>query len=326
MIEPSLKRKALTVAAIVFLVLAIPTVGVGAWYYRSFNADLTDQVTSHIQTLQALAAKAVALRLDKLVEMAKSYASQPTLQDAMAQKAWSRGIIAVKTLQDNPAFYDYYFDRIFLIGLDGKINGAFPGIAATDIGTVDSGYPAKWSGPLLVDHASSYISNVVLRSVSPRINVIKILVPVVKDSAIVGVLRFDIPINEFSNLGKNAELTSDGFVYFVDATGQIISHPKISSDSPIVSFASVPSVDRAIHGQSGIDILYNSLEQETRVTAYGQVPGYGWGVIAQEPVDEAFVTRDAILKTILIMILTSLLVEVGIAAVIFAKETRATRP
>jgi hypothetical protein len=319
--EPSLSPKhyKVIVAVIIFAVLAVPTIGVGTWYYRSFDTSLTNEVYSHIQTIQELSAKAIALRMDEVVKIAESYTTQPDLQNAMAEGAWDRGITIVKNLQDNPVFYDYYIDRIFLIGTDGKINAAFPGIAAADIGTIDGGY-TTWSGSVLTGHETPYVSNVVLRSVSPRMNVIKILIPVVKNSTTIGVLRFDVPIDEFSNLGKEADLSSNGFVYFTDATGQVISHPKVSSDWPIVSFASVPSVDRAIHDQSGTAIMYNPIEQQSRVAAYGKIPGYGWVVVAQEPLDEAFATRDAVMNRILAIIIVALLIEIGIAVAVFAKE------
>jgi hypothetical protein len=312
---PSSKRHAIVIVAIVFLVLAAPTVGAGIYYYRSFDNSLTEQVTSHVQTLEGLSANAMALRLDGLVGLIKNYADQPTLKNAVAGKEWDQGIAAIKTLQDDPAFYDFAIDRIFLLGPDGKINAAFPGIAMANIGTVDPGYPT-WSKILLDGHAAAYVSNVVLRSVSPRINVVKVLVPIFQASSTAGFLRFDVPINEFSDLGKNTDLTSSGFVYFTDALGQIVSHPKISSDWPITSFASVPSVDRAIHGKSGVDILYNAIEDEQRVTAYGGVPGYGWAVVALEPVDQAFAPRDAILNRILLTLIATLLIEAGFAVAI----------
>ncbi len=315
------RRHAHIIATTIFAISAIPTIVVGSLYYHSFKKGLTNEVSDHVRTLEALSGKAIALRLDTLVSMANSYANQPSIQNAAATGAWSAGISAIQKLQENPVFYDSYIDRIFLIDLNGKINGAFPGIAAESVGTIDGSYDT-WRQSLIGDKAPLYISNVVLRSVSPRMNVIKILVPIVKNATLVGILRFDIPINEFNDLAKNAELTSDGFVYFTDPTGQIISHPKISSGWPIVSFASIPSIERAMQGKNGVEILYNNLEQEERITAYGQVPEYRWNVVAQEPTEEAFRMRNAILIRILLMTLSMVIVEFALAAFVFMRELR----
>lgn len=316
--------RSVIIAVVLFLVFAIPTVILGIQYYLSFYNSLTDSISIHVQTLEELSANAMALQLQKLINLDLKYAAQPALQQAMAAGAWSQAIGIVKDLQNDPTYYDYYIDRVFLIGTDGKINEAFPGIAANDIGTIDSGYTI-W-GPLIINgNKTSYVSNVVLRSVSPRINVVKIIVPVMNGSGTVGAIRFDIPANEFSDLGKNADLTSNGFVYFVDAKGQIVAHPKISSAWPIESFASVPSVSRAINGQHGVAVLYNPIEQQTRLTAYGQVPGYHWGVIAQEPADEAFSIRNGITDRILLMTIITLIIEAGIAFAVFRREKNHTR-
>ena len=45
------------------------------------------------------------------------------------------------------------------------------------------------------------------------------------------------------------------------------------------------------------------------MVAYQPVPTYGWGVIAQEPVNDAFATRNAILHDIIFLILAFSFVE-----------------
>ncbi len=309
------RSKSIGLPLVIFLVLAIPTIVVGLWYENSISQQFTSQAKMHVQTLEALSAKAVALRMDSLVDLATNYANHPELKQLFEKGQWNKGADLIENFQENPDLYDFYIDRVFLLGSDGKINVAFPGVESSSIGTIDAGY-TTWE-PMLAAGKPAYVSNVVLRSVSPRINVIKIIVPVLQGNTMIGAVRMDIPVNEFSDFGKDVELTSNGFAYFVDRSGQIISHPKISSNGPIVSFASVPSVERALQGQAGTDILYNQLEGEERLSAYGQVPGYGWGVIAQEPVSQAFAARNAVLNGICFLIFITCFAELCIAAAIF---------
>ena len=311
--HPHRMKRGLALAGVIFIVLALPTIFLGTSYYRSYATELTDQVYSERKLVAALSASALRLKLNRLVALATLYASQRNFQNAVAGKRWDDAIEIIKKLEgSDPAFYDYYVDRMFLLDTDGIIMKAFPAISEKSIGLRDKVF-TDWVGPLVRDRGTAYVSNVHKRDSVPRLNIVKVLVPIEHGTALAGILRLDIPLNNFSDFGKDVDVGDNGFVYFVDRLGQIVSHPKFSSDGPIVDFSSVPAVNRALHDTPGVDVFFNPIERQERVSAYQTVSDYGWGVVAQEPAADAFEGRDAILGRVMWFVIGLCAIELILA-------------
>src|SRR6185437_2052948 len=162
-----------------------------------------------------------------------------------------------------------------------------------------------------------YISNVFIGKNAAN-DYVELAIPI-KNSAsfIIGVLRARIPTNNFSDFGKDIDVGSDGFAYFTDRLGNIVAHPKYASYGPLVSYASVPAVEAGLAGHSGVGISFNPIEQVERVSAYTPVPGIGWIVVAQQPADQAFATRDGVLRQIVFILIVIGLIELLGACLIF---------
>lgn len=101
-------------------------------------------------------------------------------------------------------------------------------------------------------------------------------------------------------MSKSIDIGGAGFVYFVDKEGRLAAHPKIPLQSEILDYSSVPVVQKVLRGQSGVEINFNPLENEERLSAYAPIPRIGWGVIATEPTRTAFLKRDEDLRQLLI--------------------------
>src|SRR5258706_1169536 len=88
-------------AALVFLVaLIIPTIIAGSFYYQSFNTILTNQVYLERQTVVALSASAIRIKIDQLAGLAHKFAADADLKKAMSDGQWGAGIGRVKDLLD----------------------------------------------------------------------------------------------------------------------------------------------------------------------------------------------------------------------------------
>jgi hypothetical protein len=297
----STSRRDIIIAIVVFLVLFIPTLVAGILYYRSVSATSTQGVYDQRETAASLAASAVRIKLQQLTAIVQIYASEPEIIADVAAHNWNGAKSVIMNLQNDPKNYDYYIGRFLLLDTQGNVKIAYPGISSEGIGQPDDAI-SEIKGPILENGADSFVTDVFQRSVYPKNNHIEILVPVRKASVMVGVMEVTIPINEFSDFGKDIDIGNDGFVYIVDRLGHIITHPKYSSDGPIIDYSSIPTIQKVMQGQSGATIAYNSIEREERVAAYEPVPTYGWGIISQEPVSGAFATRDGILYSVIYMI------------------------
>ena len=210
-------RKNIVAAGIVFLVLFVPTLLVGIYFYRSFDRSLTDRVFNQQKTVASLTASAVGLKLQQLTAILQTYASQPEVIADVAAGNWDSAKNIIINLQNNPQNYDYFIGRFLLLNTQGNVEVAFPGISNEGIGQPDSALD-EWKTSILENGADSFVSDVVQRSVYPKNNHVEILVPVRKASVIVGVAEITIPINEFSDYGKDIDVGSSGFAYISSAS------------------------------------------------------------------------------------------------------------
>ena len=311
------KKKNVVIAIVVFLVVFIPTLVAGVFYYQNVNTTLTKQAFDQRATIASLAASAIRVKLGQLTGIVQGYATQPGVIADVAAGNWDGAKSIIIDQENDPRNYDNYIGRFLLLDTKGNVKVAFPGIASEGIGQPDDAI-SEIQGPILEQGADSFVSDVFQRSVYPKNNHIEILVPIRKNSVLVGVAEITVPINALSDFGTDVDITTDGFVYVVDRLGHIISHPKYASDGPIIDYSSIPVVQKVMQGGSGAGIAYNPIEHQERVFAYESVPEYGWGVISVEPVNEVFATRDSILsEIILFIILISFIELIVVGGVLF---------
>ena len=292
---------------LVFVILFVPTLIFGIYYYGQIDQNLTQQVYSQRTTAAALSAGAISAKLTGLIMLADKYATEPSLISAMSEGNWVGARQAVSNLENNPGYYNYYIDRVYLDSPSGTVEAAYPGITS-GVGVPDVAVQ-EWYQPIVGEGQGSFVSDVFKRYATSTTSFVEVLVPVKSADTVVGVFSFTVPINEFSDYVADVNIGSTGFIYIVDRKGHIVSHPKYPSYGPIVDYSSLPVVQAVMAGQSGQGTFYNSFEQQNRVVAYQPVPTYGWGVIAQEPVNDAFATRNAILHDIIFLILAFSFVE-----------------
>jgi light-regulated signal transduction histidine kinase (bacteriophytochrome) len=59
-------------------------------------------------------------------------------------------------------------------------------------------------------------------------------------------------------------------------------------------------VQRVLAGERGQEIAKDPLSRVDSLVAYEPLPKYGWGVVAEQPIEEAFAIRDAQLRRVLV--------------------------
>lgn len=308
--DPERKKVFLTTLGAFLVILVLPTIVIGIYYYQNVKTSLTDAVLKQHQTLADLSAYSVKVRLDSLGKIAKSFAAEETLQNLVKKGDWKGAILRAEDLSNQVDYYDPFIDRVILVSTSGTIEAAYPQLFGS-VGGQSTSFQ-EWEAPLAAGQ-TSYITNVYRRKAMPTINVVAMVTPIKSGDATIGFVLLQIPTNNFSDLGKYVDVGRDGFAYFFDRLGHIVAHPKFSSEGPIVDYSSVPAVSKTIQGETGVEVLYNPIERQERVSAYEQVPGYGWGVIAQDPSAEAFAERDSILLGTITLTILGVLIEICVA-------------
>lgn len=150
------------------------------------------------------------------------------------------------------------------------------------------------------------ISGVIVAKSTQQLGIV-IAAPIKKDGNLVGVLIINIELKKLIQRVGATKVGNTGYAYIVNREGKVIIHPDLGLVNNGADESSLFYIKAAISGQSGwMEYNYNN---EKRIAAYSYVPSTQWGVIAQQPLDEAMGSAfNTKIKSILIMVCT-----VGIA-------------
>jgi len=158
---------------------------------------------------------------------------------------------------------------------------------------------ARWDGKV-ADQAISYtdreyfntvlktgetaISEVIVAKSTKKLGIV-IAEPIKKDGILVGVLIINIELSKLIQRVGDTKVGNTGYAYIVNRQGKIIIHPDLGLIDNGADESSLFYIKAAISGQTGwMEYDYNN---QKRIAAYSYVPSTQWGVIAQQPLDEA---------------------------------------
>jgi signal transduction histidine kinase len=261
--------------------------------YRSIDRELTAATTSRRSSLSYLAATTLTEKLDRMVDVGVSLATRVRFRDLVAQGNWTEAVkIMAGVPKDFPAIA-----RIFLSdpsGIQMADVPEDPAMRGRDFSYRDwyKGVTANWK---------PYISPVYKRAARPQINIIAVAVPIKSQAGEnIGILVLQVKIESFFAWLGEVDFGPGGHLYVVDPVGTVAFHPAVPPDAETVSFADFPLVQRVLAGERGQEIAKDPLSDVNNLVAFEPMPKYGWGVVAQQPLDEAFATRNAQLHRVLI--------------------------
>ncbi|MDR3560833.1 MAG: methyl-accepting chemotaxis protein [Negativicutes bacterium] len=133
--------------------------------------------------------------------------------------------------------------------------------------------------------AEMAISDVLMSKTNDRA-VVAIAIPI-KDARNIfrGSVLGVVDLNAISeDIAKN-KIGKTGFVFLVDRQGKVVAHPDHSMVMQMTDLSGLAPVKMAISGQTGVT------EYETqgarKLAGYSNIPLAGWGIIAQQDMDEA---------------------------------------
>lgn len=173
---------------------------------------------------------------------------------------------------------------------------------------------ARWDGKE-ADHTISYtdreyfntvlktgetiISGVIVAKSTKKLGIV-IAEPIKRDETLVGVLIINIELSKLIQRVGDTKVGNTGYAYIVNREGKVIIHPDLGLIDNGADESSLFHIKAAINGQTGwMEYDYNN---EKRIAAYSYVPSTKWGVIAQQPLDEAMGNAINIkIKSIVVM-------------------------
>jgi len=174
-------------------------------------------------------------------------------------------------------------DRAYLTTPEGILWMDYPrnpGIWGTNLSYHDwyKGVSSNWQ---------PYVSEVYLQDVEPRRYVVSVGIPIKNGSRVIGILVTQHRLETVQKWVAPVRLGKSGVIYIVDKNGRMVAHPSKDPGQP-PNYSSVPIVGKVINGMEGVEEVYDPFENTTMLSAYVPVKGIGMGVVAQQPVDEAF--------------------------------------
>lgn len=295
------------------VILTLPLVFLGSISYIHTYRVLTRAVMNERGNAAQLSADIVQDRLDKLTTLALALSGRPRVVEFAVQERWDE---AIKVLQTIPREFPF-IQGVGLYDINGTCKAGTP--AGFPVGKQFSS--RDWFREVS-RHWLPYASEVYHRQATPEVNIIGVAAPIkysIEDGKIVpgfssaespvaGILNMHIRVEVLGEWAKDLNRMSKGVkVHILDKNANLIYHPDILPQGPIVKYTNTFVIERLLKGENGIKVLFDPGIRQMVLIAFYPVPQHQFSIILEEPVAQAFKDRDRQL-VLLLFIYISLLV------------------
>jgi signal transduction histidine kinase len=265
---------------VIVVAIVAPILLVAAFNVLKSYRDFTAVTLSERRMIASLAATTLHEKFERLTAIGLSLATVVQLRRLIQARQWDEAVDILRSVPEDFPF----IERVFLADSSGTLMADTP--ALPDVRGVNFAYRDWYEGV----HRTGipYVSDAYQRAAAPQYHVIAAAIPIKTDEhRITGILVLQVRLQSLLEWMHTIELGPRGLVYLVDRRGQIAE-----PDGELRDVSTVPAVLKALRGEGGADITFDPVAQDARVVAYAPVPGYGWGVIAEQPTRTAFAARD----------------------------------
>ena len=302
------RRQRKWIQAVVLAVSVIPLIALAWFSAHTIGRNLTELAVSRRVAIAHLCASTLKLHFDDLSHFGASLAYRVRFQEFLKQKKWHEAVDALAGVPETIP----EVERILLVDPHGILLADWPALrpAGSDFSGRD------WYRGVVKDW-QPYFSNAYKRVVEPRYNVASLSVPV-RDGAgtVQAILVLQMRISSIASWAHEADLGQRGFVSVIDRLGNVAEETKGSGTEPLDNVLDNPVVGKVLAGQKGWEIAFDPRSGERELLAYEPAGDSGWGIIARQPVEEAFAARDAALRTLFLIYGLLLAAGIGLACLV----------
>lgn len=251
---------------------------------REYNHQ-TNVAFERRESIAHLGALLIHEKFDGVIDVGKSLTSRAIVYQNIEKGNWSE---AIKNMEGIPQVFPY-IEMVGLFDTSGVLKAIIPQtpeLIGKSFAKRDyyQGVSKEWK---------PYVSEAFKRAVEPKYNVVSVAVPIkTPDQKILGILLLTVKLDTILGWTREINFDSTGFAYVVDKKGQLVVHPHLNLEDDLVDYSSVITVQKLLRGEHGVEVLFNSIENEERVTAYAPVQDYGFGVAVVQPTRVAFAERS----------------------------------
>lgn len=263
-----------------FTLIVLPVLLVTAYSYQRIKKDTVTRIYEERGSLASLSARVLKEKLDRLNDLGVSISTGSLLRKYVEEGKWDEAIESVGQIPDDFP----YIGHIFLADTTGRFMAGVPHVP--QIVGVDFSHRDWYKG--LKKTRKPYLSEVYRLLANPHHIVTAFAVPVKsRTGKTLGILVLQVTTAVLLEWSRGVNVGSSGFLYVIDQKGHIAANPQSSQKDSIINYSSVPAVQKALKGERNVEILYNTITRENMLTAYEQIPDYGWLVIVQQDVTTA---------------------------------------
>lgn len=289
-----MSKRLILFSLLIYCVALLPILFIGYSSYLTAYGNITKETKERRQSLAYLSGVVLKERFDRIIDLGNSLATRVAFRKFIEEDNWDE---AIKILESVPSDFPY-LDSVSLFDPSGTAKAITP-LTEERKAFLGKSFAERDYYKGVSKDWKPYISEVFKRTPVPRYNIVTIAVPIKTDEKVIGILILSIKLDTILSWSQALEVGEGGFVYFVDRSGHVAGHPEHDSSDEVVDFSSVPVVQKVLKGESGVEVTFNPIDNEERLTAYAKVPDYDWGVLVQQPTDSAFAQREAIVANII---------------------------
>ncbi|MEK6783379.1 MAG: PAS domain-containing protein [Bacteroidota bacterium] len=303
----------LTRKTIIFLCI-VPVLLVAVYSYIQIRKNTIESLYEDLRSFATLSARVLQEKLDRLSDLGLALATRPVFCQYVEEKKWDE---AIALMEQVPMDFTY-IDHITITDNAGTLMADLPasaGARGQSHSQVDwfKGLTRNWR---------PYLSEVYVRN---KNIVTSLACPVKnKEGKVLCILVLRVRVAELLEWSKGVSIGKSGFLFIVDHKGHIAANPKYELTDSIIDYSSVPAVQKALRGEKNVEVLYNPIEKENRLSAFEQIPGYDWAVIVQKQAGTAL-SPDKSLTLISVIYLFAILLAIAFAYFIIREMNLRTK-
>jgi PAS domain S-box-containing protein len=287
-----------------FFLLILPVFIIGISSYIAIKNTNTEKLHEQRKSTASLSAKVLKEKFDRLRDLGVSLSRRVLFMKMIDEGNWDDAIQYVENVPHDFAFIER-------IGLSDTLGNSMAGIPSSpNITGKNFAYRDWFKG--VSKTQMPYLSQVYKRAYSPYEVVTSLATPVKNSSGkTIAYLLLQANVAKLLDWSKSINVGTAGNVFVVDQAGRIGGDINSSLLDTIIDYSSVPSVQKALKGESKVEVLYNPIDKKKYLSAYEQIPNYGWAVIVQE--EETAVLLQSVSHSFMFFLIT-----IFIGAILFA--------
>lgn len=297
---------------IIFAAIILPVIILATYSFSRLERNISATIYKEKTAIASLSSTILKERFERMEDLSVSIATRVKFSECLCTNKWEEAVAIVNDIPNNFPF----IERVFITDTSGILLGDVPK-AVPSVHGMDFSHRDWYKGVRRV--GTTYISEVYRRKASPAYNVIAVATPVrssANSAVICGYLVLQIRLETILEWSREIEPGKKGSVSIIDHHGNIAASAELDPKKEITKYNDAFILKKLRNGENGIDVFKNDTTGSNNLIAYETVDKFGWGVLIQQPEDEAYAEMHRSLGIIIIIYAIILIISFASAYLI----------